>query len=189
MADGIDMGAFALRLTARCGAPILAGGLCIPGAEDAGKQAVRSLSDLSFSQAHDPAEVDRMLAHTLAEACGPDIPAVGACVRVDGFLSRCGGVLGSPRNRPEPANGSVEDLGYGLYLFAQPGGPGYVVRCPSRREADAVRAAMPRETGEARRWLLQRGVDTWMAVGDGSGPEARGFLWVKTPRFCREEYL
>ena len=165
---------FLLRLTARCGAEILAGGLCQAGYKQQSLSDLKGLSYIAFQKSDDIYDIDFRLAQAIQQCCGSYIWAVGvtACLHRTGAVT--GGVIGAPHMGITSAAGQAEAIGNGLYMRAFPGGPGYVAQCNEAsllqgQGFDACLLAADKKDRAVAEYLRGQGISTFFVVTDGTG--------------------
>lgn len=172
-------GGFSLRLSALCGTPLLAGGLCRAGYDEQSLRDLQGLSRLRLCGSTDIYEIDYRLARAVRECCGDYVWAVGVTAFIPGIPRSTGGVIGSPHRDIASADACVEPIGHGLYLRAFPGGPGCVAACGESGilERLSFDDYPPRERAGALALRLRgQDVSSFLVVTDGSGPETKGSL-------------
>ena len=190
----MEYGIFLSRQTTACGTEFLAGGLCKPGFEQASQEDLAVLFALHIGEITDAVEADSIFAAAVKAACKPYTWAVGVSAHLPGISVRTGGILGSPHQEIASAQQLVENIGNGLWLYAKPGGPGMIAAYGAN--AQQVFAAIPytgfthsEQAENAANWMRQNKVETFMAVTDGSGPDATGIVLVETGRHRLRETL
>lgn len=115
---------------------------------------------------------------------------VGCTIKMPGITGSSGGVLGNPGLAPKPAQGRLEELGDGWKLITYSGSPGLSFKegpsgsfCPNLRM----------DTGLAGKELIlelaaqayDSGVEEFIALTDGSGPQAAGSAIIQRGReYC-----
>lgn len=172
-------GGFLVQIETAGGFPLLAGGLCASGAEAVCRQHCRAvLGALRWSGRESIVMADRKLADAASRLALPELWVLGLSLALPGMEGRTGGVLGSPHLPPRPAEGVLEPLGQDFWLLARPGGPGVAARGdPDRLRGLAEGMAGGEPEGWAAR-LRQAGLLPFLLVTDGSGPGARGGIWL-----------
>jgi hypothetical protein len=154
-----------------------------------------ALKDLDFSDEiflTDPAALDSAAAEAARRCCGRKALALGISLLAPGRPWRTGGVLGSPRRAALSAEGLLEEIGPGLWLYAAPGGPGLVcaggreetLKLTAELEAGPFAAAAGSLAGMRALYacLLAKGPGAFLGLSDGSGPGAAGALFARAGR-------
>ncbi len=163
------------------------GGICLPGTAAYWEERLRELASLRVSGG-DIYKVDDILARAIRNIADESLLIAGCSLdaRVGLTLGEStGGVLGCPRNAISSAPGSCEILPEGFSMYTSAGGPGLAALADTvttERAAIAVQALGNVASGEAILDCLRiAGIDTFLLVSDGSGPEAYGCLAVAIP--------
>lgn len=141
------------------------------------------LRTLSF-QTEDIIQIDALLAAKLRELFSEGVPAVGASVYLPALSRRAlptGGVLGSPLAEEESSQSELEEIGPSLWLYTQPGGPGWIA-AGTRENAESVLRTMKARNlprWELMDWLMdtlkERCPNGFLIVNDGTGAGSYGF--------------
>ena len=153
---------FAVKIVTRQGYRLAAGGICLAGFSTAWEHTFNALADLVIEE-HTLLGIDDCLARALTALGDETLILAGASLNAGDLPEgRTGGVLGSPRETIQSADGSCDDLPDGFSLWAAPGGPGL--------------AARGTEEQMLYRKLLENGLDTGLLVLDGTGRDAHGFF-------------
>lgn len=172
--------AASLRLS--CGAPIAVAALLPDASADGWERSLEMIAASDLEPTRDIYLLDLRLARLL-EASLPRGTIAGASVEMwrGGLVS--GGVVGSVHDRHESAGGGLEIVAEGIWCWAAPGGPGFVLRS-DRRGAEAARDAMlAAPDASIGSWEIFRShasvcaASEYIFVCDGSGQ--RGMAAVK----------
>ncbi len=127
----------------------------------------------------------------LAEQCqtlSSAIDLVGCTIKVPGFTDNTGGVLGNPHTPMESACGECEEAPAGWKILTFPGGPGIAFQSEKAINLDVIKNAvqLPLQGKEylynLAKQAYEAGVDSLLAVTDGTGKEAKGSAVIQHKR-------
>ncbi|MDL2258410.1 hypothetical protein LJC42_04575 [Eubacteriales bacterium OttesenSCG-928-K08] len=169
---------FLLSIKTKEGHPIAVGGLCEQGYEAACLNDFLALKKLLFPAGKNIITVDEILAQALSTLSKQYVWAVGAAVSIPGYNLATGGVIGSPHENSSSAAGNIEDIGHGLFLFSNPGGPGFVVEA-KKEQAERLFSegsklcCYGKDIKSAAEFLHREGF-CFLAVADGTGTQNGG---------------
>ncbi len=186
--SGCEYEGVALRIAARDGLQIAAGGICQKGWGAYWRQRFQRLERLGLHTAYDVCDVDQILALALTSLSTASLLLAGASAYAPGLQKTrglsSGGVLGDPRQESSSAEDSCQMLSHGFSMYTAAGGPGLaaIADFATLREL-AQRGKDDFLYCGGRNWqalLQQYQVDTGILVLDGTGV-GPGCLSV----FCR----
>lgn len=173
---------FAVKIVTRQGYRLAAGGICLAGFSTAWEHTFNALADLVIEE-HTLLGIDDCLARALTALGDETLILAGASLNAGDLPEgRTGGVLGSPRETIQSADGSCDDLPDGFSLWAAPGGPGLAARGTEEQirrflEGTNLLGGVRRRGPQLLyRKLLENGLDTGLLVLDGTGRDAHGFF-------------
>jgi hypothetical protein len=182
-----ELESVAIKLMTEEGFPMAVGGICLPGTANYWEERLRELASLRVSGG-DIYKVDDTLARAIRNIADETLLIAGCSLdaRVGLTLGEStGGVLGCPRDTISSAPDSCEMLPEGFSMYTVAGGPGLAAladTATTERAAMAVQALGSVASGEAILDCIRiAGIDTFLLVSDGSGPEAHGCLAVASP--------
>lgn len=185
------MDCFAAKIALPCGGSVVVGGLC-----ESGRSSERTALCQSIhlpAPSLDPVKLDRAMAQMLEGFSGNGVPVVGAAFyhrRHDTILAengwRSGGVIGVPGSSAESAEGVLEEIEAGLYLYAAPGGPGFAAIASLANARTMADIALSGSRNALLVALHRYAPAGYLCVFDGSGAQARGLLaaGAENQQFC-----
>ena len=162
-------------------------GFCPAGRLHECEERMERLRDAEF-YTDDPTEIDEILAAALSELYGGLALAVGACVYIEGIsdsVYRTGGVLGRPEAESEDADSDLDRLDEDMWMFAAPGGPGWIAFAPQAaaeklaQETLAGSGAYAVRVNETYRALRRASPAAYLFVSDGTGYDSLGICAAK----------
>jgi len=132
-----------------------------------------------------PGKLDRLLASAL-QKLNPQPFLIGCTIAVPGISGSGGGVLGSPQMLTEQAKGEMERMPGGWKLLTFPGSPGLAFKegvegafCPAINPADPLGQPLLLKLAAQ---AYHSGVEEFLALTDGSGPQADGSAIIQKGR-------
>ncbi len=172
----------AVRLATEEGIPMAVGGICRFGAGAYWRERFLALKTLRMS-GDDLYTIDYNLACAIQALAEDSLLIAGGTLNTMADLSlgeSTGGVLGSPRETIGSSPNTSEKLPEGFSLYTVPGGPGLAAladEAATMRAAMAVKALGKNLSNAAiLNCMRAEGIDTFLLVFDGSGPQAIGLL-------------
>lgn len=173
-------------MTTGQGYPLVAGGICEPGTAAYWKERFSALAALRVEG--DLHSVDYAMAQALRHLAEDSLAIAGCALDTGQPLppgTRTGGVLGSPRLPAASAEDTCDALPDGFSLHATAGGPGLAALAGQEDVTRAIAAVQALGAGASvtaiRDCLLSLGLETFLFVADGTGPDARGCVIAASP--------
>lgn len=172
---------FAIKLVTKQGYQLAAGGICLAGFSAVWQHKFEVLADI-FIEEHTLLGIDYCLAKALSAIGDQTLLLAGASLDTGDVLEaleRTGGVLGSPEEAIQSADGSCDELPDGFSLWAIPGGPGLAAHGTEEhikcffKDTDLL-GSDQWEPARIYQKLLENGLDTGLLVLDGTGRDAHG---------------
>ena len=182
--EGKNLEIWGRKIEGAGGCKIAIVGFCRAGDARLCAERTKALGALSFGT-EEIVQIDFIIAAKLKELFPEGVPALGASVCIPWLSDRIpatGGVLGNPKAEEQSSRSELEDLGGGLWLYTQPGGPGWVASGP-KCTVEAVLKAMKKLDLPRRKliaWLTEeferRCPDGFLIVSDGTGIDSCGYV-------------
>jgi hypothetical protein len=179
---GDSVESVALKLVTAEGYPMAVGGLCLLGTGERWKKSFLTLASLRL-HGENPYTIDYIVAKALHTIADDSLLIAGCSVRVDVDLpwgERTGGVLGYPGDRICSAANTCETLPGGFSMYTTAGGPGLAALADpitTENVATALKTSEHTMSGKMiLNYLCAFGIEIFLLVCDGSGPDARACL-------------
>lgn len=131
--------------------------------------------------------VDIILAEKFQQLL-PEAELIGCTMQVPGFSDSTGGVLGNPHLPIRSACGEIEDSPDGWKILSFPGGPGLAIKAEKAVDLevlkDAAKAPLKgkKHLEHIAKQAYQAGVDSLLAITDGTGEKAKGSALIQHKR-------
>jgi hypothetical protein len=177
-----ELESVAIKLMTEEGFPMAVGGICLPGTAAYWEERLRELASLRVSGG-DIYKVDDVLARAIRNIADESLLIAGCSLDARVELTTgesTGGVLGCPRDAISSAPDSCEILPEGFSMYTSAGGPGLAALADTASTERAALAVQALGSGASGKAILDcirmAGIDTFLFVSDGSGPEAYGCL-------------
>ncbi|MBP1764050.1 MAG: hypothetical protein H6Q65_1108 [Firmicutes bacterium] len=163
---------------------ILAGCLSAPQSDRKIFDLALAIHSLSIPAACHPVTLDLLLANSLQTAATP-FSLAGCTIQVPGVPACSGGILGDPNSSPASAGGLIESLPGQWSLVTFPGSPGMAQNITITCLPPEIQALCTHNTPDHRTlqhlsaYTNKLGADKFVAITDGSGPDARGAALIR----------
>lgn len=166
------------------GFKVLVGGICLKGCLKEVLSSYKKINELVLYQSKDIYMIDYILAEQISRISPSCVVTVGATIHIEGVELATGGVIGSPFEDNDSADGLLEKINDDIYMVAAPGNLGiaYIGEIEFGKEIEKYLLnddiSQENSIKEVEKMADEQNVD-YFIVSDGCGNNRKGMIITK----------